>query len=70
MDNTDLISVIIPAYNRAHLIKRSVDSVLNQTYKNIELIIVDDGSIDNTKEIIDSINDKRIVYIKQEESLK
>ncbi|MBR3627607.1 MAG: glycosyltransferase family 2 protein, partial [Elusimicrobia bacterium] len=33
MNNTDLISVIIPTYNRAHLIKRSVDSVLNQTYK-------------------------------------
>lgn len=65
MDNTDLISVIIPTYNRAHLIKRSVESVLNQTYKNIELIIVDDGSTDNTKEIIDSINDKRIKYIYQ-----
>ena len=66
MNNTDLISVIIPTYNRAHLIKRSVDSVLNQTYKNLELIIVDDGSTDNTKEIIDSINDNRIVYVKQE----
>ena len=36
MDNTDLISVIIPTYNRAHLIKRSAESILNQTYKNIE----------------------------------
>ena len=66
MDSTDLISVIIPTYNRAHLIKRSAESVLNQTYKNLELIIVDDGSTDNTKEVVDSLNDKRIVYVKQE----
>ena len=63
---SDLISVIIPTYNRAHLIKRSAESVLNQTYKNLELIIVDYGSTDNTKEVIDSINDKRIVYVYQQ----
>lgn len=62
----DKISVIIPTYNRAHLIERSARSVLNQTYENIELIIVDDGSNDNTEEIIKSIDDKRIVYYKQE----
>lgn len=61
----DLVSVIIPTYNRAHLIKRSVMSVLNQTYSNLELIIVDDGSIDNTEEVVKSINDDRAIYIKQ-----
>ena len=66
MDHTPSISVIIPTYNRASLIKRAAESVLNQTYKDLELIIIDDGSEDNTKEIVDSINDKRLVYVKQE----
>lgn len=59
------VSVIIPTYNREKVIERSVRSVLNQTYKNIEVIIVDDGSKDNTEKIIKSINDERIIYYKQ-----
>ena len=61
----DLVSVIIPTYNRAGLIARSAKSVLNQTYKNLELIIVDDGSTDNTEEVVKTLDDERVIYIKQ-----
>ena len=61
-----MISVIIPTYNRANKIENSVRSVLNQTYKDLELIIVDDGSKDDTKSVIDSIKDSRIRYCCQE----
>lgn len=47
-----LISIIIPTFNRAHTIERAINSILNQTYKNIEIIIIDDGSNDNTLEIL------------------
>jgi len=64
----ELISVIIPSYNRAHIIMKSIESVLNQTYKNIELIVVDDGSTDNTKEVLELIVDDRFKYIKLEKN--
>lgn len=63
-----MISVIIPTYNRANVIRRSIDSVLNQTYKDLELIIIDDNSSDNTEQIINDINDKRLRYIKLNEN--
>ena len=58
------ISVVIPTYNREKSILASVNSVLNQTYKNIEVIVVDDGSKDKTEELIKTIDDPRLKYIK------
>lgn len=60
------VSVIIPTHNRAHVIRRALHSVLHQTYENLEVIVVDDASTDNTAEIIHSIDDKRIIFLRQE----
>ncbi len=68
MKNNELITVIIPTYNRERTIKRAIDSVLNQTYKNLELLIIDDCSTDNTEKIIQNIKDSRIRYIKLPEN--
>ncbi len=59
------VSVIIPTYNRAELLKQAIASVLAQTYEDFELIIVDDGSTDDTKSVVESIGDVRIKYIWQ-----
>lgn len=64
--NRPLISIIIPTYNRAHLILNAINSVINQTYDNWELIVVDDASYDNTDEVIKNLSDHRIKYIKSE----
>lgn len=59
----DLITVIVPVYNCQQYIKKCIDSILKQTYTNLEILIINDGSSDNTDEIVKSIFDKRIVYI-------
>ena len=61
------ISIIVPVYNGQKYIRTCLDSILNQTYKNIELIIINDGSTDNSKTIIEEYvkRDKRIVAYHQ-----
>lgn len=63
------VSIIIPTYNRSELLKGVILSAINQTYKNIEIIIVDDGSIDGTKKSIADFNDERIIYIRHDKNM-
>lgn len=64
MSSFPLVSVIIPTYNRAKLLQQTVESVLAQTYPNVEVIVVDDGSTDETSEMLKGYGE-RIVYIHQ-----
>lgn len=63
--NQPLVSVCIPAYNCEKYIHQTIESVINQTYTNIEIIIVDDGSTDDTKNILESLIDKKITIYHQ-----
>lgn len=67
--NSPKVSIILPTYNGARYIRQSIDSCLNQIYRNIELIIVDDGSTDETAELIKSYKDDRIKYIRHEKNM-
>ena len=60
------VSLIVPVYNTDKYLKKCLDSLLNQTLKDIEIIIINDGSKDNSDNIINSYHDKRIKYFKQE----
>jgi len=64
MNSGPKVSIIIPTYNQSQYLEEAIESVLNQTYKNIEIIIVDDGSTDNTSEVVKSF-DNKIIYIQQ-----
>ena len=65
MNKEPMVSVIVPIYNVEKYLKRCIDSILNQTYKNLEIILVDDGSPDKCPEICDEYakKDDRIIVI-------
>src|SRR3989338_315885 len=64
------VSIVLPTYNGAKYIRQSIESCLDQTYKNIELIIVDDASTDETPKIVKSYADTKLVYIRHEKNMK
>ena len=68
MITTPLVSVIITTYNRVKLLEKTLDSVRNQTYKNLEIIVVSDASNDGTDKYIQNIIDSRIKYFKLEQN--
>jgi glycosyltransferase involved in cell wall biosynthesis len=70
MDNQPLVTIVLTTYNRAHLIEETLDTIINQTYKKWECIIIDDNSIDTTNIIVNNVieNDQRFqFYIKPKE---
>ena len=66
MNNIPFFSIIIPSYNRAQVLPLAIKSVLDQSYSNWELIVIDDGSDDKTREVVGSFQDDRIKYFYQE----
>ncbi|NQV50334.1 MAG: glycosyltransferase family 2 protein [Candidatus Marinimicrobia bacterium] len=69
MSDPKLVSVIIPTFNRRALLEQAIQSVLNQTYINIEVMIIDDCSTDDTASYVQSISDTRVRYFRNEQTL-
>lgn len=69
MDNP-IVTVLMPVYNGEKYLRLAIDSILNQTYRHIEFLIINDGSTDKSEEIILSYKDSRIVYIKNKQNLR
>lgn len=68
-DREPLVSVVLPAFNREEVVARAIDSVLGQTYSNLELIVVDDASTDHTPAAVEQVKDKRVSLVRHERNL-
>lgn len=66
IQNLSLVSIVIPTHNRSDMLQRALSSVFNQTYQNIEVIVVDDGSQDDTQEVLKNYIDSRLKVLKNE----
>jgi GalNAc5-diNAcBac-PP-undecaprenol beta-1,3-glucosyltransferase len=66
MSNASLVSVVIPTYRRPHLVVRAIASVLRQTHRHLEVLVVDDCSPDDTQSVVQSVGDPRVRYIRHE----
>ena len=67
--NLPLVSVLLPVYNGGMFLKDSIESILNQTYENIEIIVINDNSEDNSEEVIQSFKETNIKYHRNKENL-
>lgn len=65
-----LVSIVLPTYKRAHVLPDAIRSALNQTWTNLDLVIVDDSSPDDTREVVAAFDDPRIRYVRNEANLK
>ena len=66
MNQNPLVSILLPAYNAEKFIIEAINSITNQTYNNLEIIVINDGSTDTTEEKVNNINDDRIKLINNE----
>ena len=64
------VTVLMPVYNGQKYLSKAIESILNQTFEYFEFIIIDDGSIDNSVEIVQSYSDKRIKLVRNSSNLK
>ncbi|SEC11258.1 glycosyltransferase [Paenibacillus sp. GP183] len=69
MNTTQRVTVLMPVYNGGKFLSEAIESILNQTYREFEFLIINDGSTDNSEEIIKGYNDSRIIYVENEKNI-